>query len=770
MGKTTKTPSKWLRIALPSLLIVGWLALAGIGGPYFGKISEVSSTDLTTFLPKSAESTKVNEQLEKFRDNKTLPVLIVFSKDGAELSADDMKALEAVSERLTKVEGVKDKPSPPIQSDDKKAAITTVPLVSDGDLDEMIPAIKEQLAEAKLSTEYLISGPAGLAHDLRGAFEGIDGTLLLVALAVVFLILLVVYRSPLLPFIVLLTSMAALATAILIVYYLAKAGVVELNGQIQGILFILVIGAATDYSLLYLARYKEELLVHESPWRATLAALRSSFEPIVAAGGTVTVGLLCLFFSDLGSNKALGPVGGTGIILSVIAALTLLPSLLLLTGRSAFWPRRPKYTAGTNKPDYEANHVVWRKVGTLVHRHPRRTWAACILVLAIAATGVFQLKAEGVSQSNLILGYSEAREGQKVIERHFPSGSGTPMYILVDQWRMDDIVQVLDESKGIDSVNITSDGVEAGFAPVGRAEAKLREDILTEVKEKREEQLTTLEAQISVKMTGAPAMAIEAAVTAAAANIPTAEEIANKAYPFKDALPRVVDGKVLYQATLSDPADSLEARKTVADLRERVKTVDETALVGGLTAIQYDTNQAAFRDEKLVIPLILGAITIILMLLLRAIIAPLLLLFTTVLSFGATMGISALLFNHVWQFPGADPSVIIFGFVFLVALGIDYNIFLMSRVREETIKLGVSKGTIKGLVVTGGVITSAGIVLAATFAALGVIPILFLVQMAFIVAFGVLLDTFIVRSLLVPALTLEAGRFMWWPSKLWKKR
>jgi RND superfamily putative drug exporter len=235
-------------------------------------------------------------------------------------------------------------------------------------------------------------------------------------------------------------------------------------------------------------------------------------------------------------------------------------------------------------------------------------------------------------------------------------------------------------------------------------------------------------------------------------------------------LEKIVNGNIALQVTLKDAADSLAARETVVRLRGEVQKIDGGALVGGTSAVQLDTNQAAMRDEKVIIPLILAAITIILMLLLRAIVAPLLLLLTTVLSFAATMGISAVLFNHLWHFPGADPAVIIFGFVFLVALGIDYNIFLMTRVREETINAGVARGTIKGLVVTGGVITSAGVVLAATFAALSVIPIVFLAQIAFIVAFGVLLDTIIVRSLLVPAITLEVGRLMWWPSKLWRRK
>lgn len=764
-----KTPKKWFRIALPSVVIVVWLALAGIGGPYFGKISDVSSTDLTTFLPNSAESTKVNDELTKFRDDKTIPLIVVFNHDGNALTESDIASVKNMNATLAEVDGIAGKISPPITSEDNKAIFTALPLKSDGDFKEIFSTIKTELADAHLPVAYSLTGPASFAHDLQGAFAGIDGTLLLVALGVVFVILLIVYRSPILPFIVLLTSITALAAAIFVVYYLAKADVIQLNGQVQGILFILVIGAATDYSLLYISRFKEELGNFKTSWEATRVALKSSFEPILAAGGTVTVGLLCLLFSDLGSNKALGPVGGIGIVLSITAALTLLPALLLCLGRTVFWPRKPKYVEEKDHHDYEKNHPVWVKVGALARRHPRRIWVGSSVLLLIACVGVFQLKADGVSQGDLILGKSEARDGQKILDAHFAAGSGSPAFITTSYDKQDAIVAAIETNKGVSSVSATATGVDAGTMPIGASKETLQKKILAQVTASRNEQIAALRSQLAQQMSGMPQGMIDAAFMKASAGIPSAESIAEQAYPFKAAKEKSVDGRVLLQVTLADAADSLAARETIVQLREDLKQIDDSTLVGGTTAAQYDTNQAALRDERIIIPLILVAITIILMFLLRAIVAPLVLLVTTVLSFGATLGISAFLFNHLWHFPGADPSVVIFGFVFLVALGIDYNIFLMTRVREETIKSGVSRGTIKGLVVTGGVITSAGVVLAATFAALSVIPILFLAQLAFIVAFGVLLDTLIVRSLLVPTITLEVGRHMWWPSKLWRR-
>jgi len=737
MKNANPIPKKWLRILLPGMLIIGWLALTGMGGPYFGKISDISSTDLSTFLPANAESTKVKDELAKFRDTTTIPLIVVYSHSDKLLTDDQVAAIQKINARLADIPGISGKVSPPLTSDDKKAVITILPLKSDGDFKKTLPDIKANLDKADLSVSYSLTGPASFARDLQSAFAGIDGTLLLVALGVVFVILLIVYRSPFLPFLVLLTAMAALATAILIVYYLAKADVVQLNGQVQGILFILVIGAATDYSLLYISRYREELGHYNTTWQAIWAALKSSFEPIIAAGGTVTIGLLCLLASDLGSNKALGPVGGIGILLSIASALTLLPALLLGLGRKVFWPRQPKYQPTQNHDDYKKNHPLWAKLGAVVRRHPRRIWAASSALLLIACLGIFQLKADGVSQGDLILGKSEARDGQKILDKHFPAGSGTPAYVTAPANMRDAVVSSMDADKGVDSVSIAATEIDSGFAPVGKARSELKKKILDGV-------MKNLPPHSPVP----------------------AQAIADQAYPFKNAHDKIVDNRILFQVTLADAADSLAARDTIVRLREKLKAVDRTVLIGGTTAAQYDTNTAALRDEKVIIPLILIAITIILMLLLRAIIAPLVLLLTTIASFGATLGISAFLFNHIWHFPGADPSVVIFGFVFLVALGIDYNIFLMTRVREETLKSDVARGTIKGLVITGGVITSAGIVLAATFAALSVIPILFLAQIAFIVAFGVLLDTLVVRSLLAPALTLEVGKYMWWPSKL----
>lgn len=765
MVKSTST-KRWVRVLLPSILIAGWLLLAAIGAPYLGKIGDLSSTDLNTFLPGSAESSIVNTKLEKFNGGKSIPVVIVYDKHGKALSTTDMAQIRGVNALFPMVKGVVGTVSPPVESSDAKAAITVIPLASDGDFKALFTAIKQQLADAKLSTSYTFTGPASFAYDLQNAFSGIDGTLLIVAISVVFLILLAVYRSPFLPFIVLGSALIALATVALIVYHLADAGIVQMNGEVQGILFILVIGAATDYSLLYIARYREELTDNESALKATWAALKSSYQAIVAAGATVTVGLLCLLFSDLGSNKALGPVGGIGIALAVLAALTFLPAVLLVIGRAAFWPRKPRYTQEKSASHYLKNHPVWAKIGTFVRRHPRRIWMVSTLVLLVACVGALQLKADGVPQSSLVIGSSEAKDGQKVLDAHFPSGSGSPAYIIASQDKQAAVVTALDADKGVSSVSVTVSGSGTNSMPIGKAGAALKAEITARAKAQRNSQLTAIRTALNKQSATQPKELIDKAYAQAASKVPSVSRLIEMSSFYENTTPKTVDGNVLLQAVLTDPADSLQARDTIIRLRDTVQKVDSDAMVGGASAAQLDTNLSSERDVRVIIPLILLAITIILMLLLRAIVAPLVLLVSTIVSFGATMGVSAFVFNNIWHFSGADPAVIIFSFVFLVALGIDYNIFLMTRVREETAKNGVHVGTTKGLIVTGGVITSAGIILAATFASLSVIPMLFLVQIAFIVTFGVLLDTVIVRSLLVPSLTLEIGRLMWWPSRL----
>ncbi|PRB60789.1 MMPL family transporter [Microbacterium sp. MYb45] len=705
----------WARVFIPVALILVWLVGASLGGPLFGKIDEVSSNEQTTYLPESAQATEVQQLLGEFNDSDSIPAIAVFTSED-ELTQSELDAIsDAVAEAST-VEGVGEDVSPALPSDDGQAVQAFIPIDSDAELADTTTALGDELrAAVPDGISVYITGPAGFSADLVAGFAGIDGLLLGVALLAVLVILVLVYRSFLLPLVVLSTSLFALCVALLVVWWLAKFEVLLLSGQTQGILFILVIGAATDYALLLVARFREELRVAQDKGVALLAAWKGSVEPIAASGGTVIAGLLCLLLSDLKSNSTLGPVAAIGIVFAMLSALTLLPSLLLLFGRAVFWPRRPRFEPEVVAAEHGMRTTgLWARLAGLIKRRPRVIWIVTTLVLVAGAAGVTQLDANGVPQSDLVLGASEARDGQVALGEHFPGGSGSPVYVVVDEDRLQDAADVLLANDGIDAVSVAAADSPSGTAPV-------TEDGITAV--------------------GPPGT------------------------PAPD--PTTVDGQVLLQGTLTDAADSAAAAATVREVRSDLG--DTKALVGGVTATSIDTNDASIHDRNLIIPVILLVIMLILMLLLRSILAPVLLILTTVLSFGTAMGVSALVFNGIFDFPGADPAVPLFGFVFLVALGIDYNIFLMTRVREESKQHGTREGILRGLSITGGVITSAGLVLAATFAALSVIPILFLVQLAFIVAFGVLLDTFVVRSLLVPALTYDIGKAIWWPSKLWRR-
>lgn len=723
----------WLRVTIPAALILIWFALFGAGGAAFGSLSDVSTNDQAQFLAASAEATEVTELQEGFRDSEDIPAIVVIAGD-EKLDEGQLAAIDDLRDELLAVDGVNaDGASPVLPSDDGAAVQMILPIekVDGGEKPaEIVAEVREVLADNPVDgTTAAVTGPAGFTADLSAAFSGIDGLLLAVALAAVFLILIVVYRSPLLPFIVLFTSLTALCASVFTVVALARADILLLSGQTQGILFILVIGAATDYALLYISRYRETLARHERKWDATWAALKGSWEPIVASGGTVIVGLLILLVSELTSNKVLGPVAAIGIVFAVLAALTLLPALLLWAGRAAFWPRKvahvgdasevhARHAAGVvdaSAPD-EADlpdRGIWAGVGRLVSKRPRTVWIVSVLALGAMSLGLAQLDADGVASSEFVLGESQARDGQAMLGEHFPAGSGTPAIVIGPEDELQQMADVSLDTAGVDSVAVVSADSPAGTAPV---------------------------TSDGIEAFGPP-------------GTPAPE-------------PTVVDGEVQLQVTLTDPSDSLKAEATVEQLRSNLDEVGTDVLVGGQTAVALDTNAAAIADRTLVIPLVLAAILVILMLLLRSIVAPLILIGSVVLSFTAALGVSALVFEHVFHFPGADPSVPLFGFVFLVALGVDYNIFLMTRVREESLRFGTRSGIIRGVRLTGGVITSAGLVLAATFAALGVLPILFLAQISFIVAFGVLLDTFLVRTLLVPALAYDIGRAIWWPSRL----
>jgi len=708
------------------VVIFLWFGASGVLGPLFGKLTSVQTNDNSAFLPSKAESTEASTIVATFTqgDNTKLPTLVLLegSVDPAKLALinSHMQTLPTRHiDYLNKYKGTLDTGIPisrylsantpllAFPSQDGKAILLDIPISStvagallpDGKpvLTAIIKTIRTDMNQWGESNGFVshVTGIGALLSDLFGAFGGIDSTLLFSTLGVVSFILIFVYRSPVLWILPLLSAMFALSTAGGVIYLLAKHHIVTLNGQSQGILTILVLGAATDYALLLIARYREELHHHESRFDSMRAAYKGIFEPILASGSTVAISLMVLLLSDLSSNRGLGPIGAIGIASAMLTILTLLPALLVIFGRWIFWPRIPRFD------DVDANLLgLWSKVGKQVAKRPRRLWITTAIGLIILAGFATTLQANGLSTSESFTTRPESVVGQELLLKHFPGGEGQPTQVIVKIEQVKEVTARLLSIKGISSVVPYNDP-----------------GIIT---------------------SGGPSM-------------------------------KVVDGKVLLNATLSMSPDSVGARELVPVIRNAVHAIDPTILVGGSSAVSYDVDQASRHDNRLIIPVVLILIGIILSLLLRSLAAAGLLLATVVLSYAATLGVCQLVFHNIFHFVGADTSFPLFAFVFLVALGIDYNIFLMTRVREESGKLGTREGVIKGLTVTGGVITSAGVVLASTFAILGILPLTFLAELAFAVGFGVLLDTIVIRSILVPSLVRDIGGKIWWPSKLQDK-
>jgi RND superfamily putative drug exporter len=528
-----------------------------------------------------------------------------------------------------------------------------------------------------------VTGPLGNAADNQNVFKGISGTLLWSAVAVVIVILLITYRSPVLWLLPVLSSGVALIIAQAVIYLLAAHAGLVVNAQSAGILEVLVFGASTDYALLLVARYREELRRHDRRHPAMAEALVRAGPAIIASGATVILALLTLFAAELNSTRDLGPVLAIGVAVGMFVMLTLLPALLVTFPRGVFWPYRPTY--GSPEP---TTRGMWARVGWGIAPRARLTWIITAVLLGVLALGLTGLKANGLTNAQAFRGHPDSVVGASVLAAHFPAGAGEPVIVIGNPGAAASLRSAFAATPGISSVSP----------------------------------------------------------------------------------PRIRAGYAYLEGTLTAPPDSQAGYNTIDRVRAATHAVPGgSAQVGGVTAISLDVKRATAHDRNLIIPLILVVVFVILALLLRALVAPLILTATVVLSFAAALGVSSFFFNHVFGFGGSDTSFPLFVFVFLVALGIDYNIFLMTRVREEAIKRDARHGAIVGLAATGGVITSAGFVLAGTFAVLATIPATFLTELGFAVALGILLDTIVVRSVLVTALNLDLGRWMWWPSRLARK-
>jgi RND superfamily putative drug exporter len=666
------------------VVVVLWIVILAVAGSLAGKLTGAEKNDAQSWLPPQAQSTKVLALQSRFQSPNVYSAVVVYDRPSGLTAADRAKAVSDAA-KFTAVHGVvRGQVSGPFVARDGQAIQTVVPVNlgkngwnAAGTAADAIRGIAQANAHG---LAVHIAGPLGTAADSAKAFKGINGTLLYATLAIVIVLLLITYRSPVLWLLPVISSAVALTSSQALIYLLAAHAGLTVNAQSAGILDVLVFGAGTDYALLLTARYREELRRHSDRHEAMAEALRRAGPAVVASAGTVIVSLLTLVIAELNSTKSLGPVLAIGVAVALLAMMTLLPALLVIAGRWVFWPARPAY--GSAEP---TSRGIWARMGSGIAVRPRAVWVATAVVLAAMAIGVTGLKASGLTNAQSFRGHSGSVAGQTILDRHFAGGSGQPVVVVGNQ--------------------VAAARLESAF-------------------------------QATPGVTGVTAPVIRA-------------------------------GHAYLEGTLTAAPDSQAAYTTIDRVRSRVAAVPgANALVGGNTATNLDVQQAAAHDRNVIIPVVLAVVFVILALLLRAVVAPLMLIATVVLSFASALGVSALFFNNVFHFGGADTSFPLFVFVFLVALGIDYNIFLMTRVREEAGRHGTRRGALTGLAATGGVITSAGAVLAGTFAVLGTLPVTFLTELGFAVAFGVLLDTIVVRSVLVTALNLDLGRRLWWPSRL----
>ena len=672
--------SKWIVLAL-------WIiAIAAAVGPA-GKLTGAQDNDAVSWLPGNAESTEVLKATAQFSSPDEILAVLVYERASGITQA-DQQAVAGYAKAYGELPDVDRDVVGPIPSEDGKALQVLVPINAGDGGWEVIGARADDLrriaADRPDGLSFHITGPGGFAADSQEAFAGIDGKLLYSAAAVVIVILLLTYRSPVLWLLPLISAGVALFAAQAVIYLLATRADLTVNAQSAGILTVLVFGAGTDYALLLVARYREELRKHQDRHEAMAFALHRAGPAIVASGSTVVAGMLCLLLASMNSTRGLGPVAAVGIVIALLAMLTLLPALLVICGRWVFWPLRPTYGS-----DDHTETSVWGRIGRKIAVRPRLTWVTTTVLLGAAALGMLTLDANGLSNEQSFTGTPDSVVGERVVAAHFPAGAGNPLVVVSNTDQAGAVRTAMTSTQGIASV----------------------------------------------------------------------------------AEPQTAGGLAYLEGTLSDPADSQAAKDTVDRVRVAVHAVPGAdAKAGGGTAIILDTQRASNDDNKLIIPVVLLVVLLILALLLRSLVAPVLLVATVVLSFGAALGLSALVFKYLLGFDGADTSLPLFVFVFLVALGIDYNIFLMTRVHEEAKTHGTRRGALIGVAATGGVITSAGLVLAGTFAVLATMPVVAFAEIGIAVALGVLLDTIVVRSVLVTALNLDIGRHLWWPSKLAQKR
>ncbi|MEU0454998.1 MMPL family transporter [Streptomyces sp. NPDC006129] len=675
------------------LVLVLWVVVLFVAAPFAMKLTDAQDNDASSWLPGSAESTQVLQESEDFRPEQ-IPAIVIYARDSGLTARDRAEIAEDVRQlkelRDHGIMGAQTRGPVFDRQADPRAAQVFVPITMDEKgwerISPAVDSIREDVGEGGGGLAVHITGPGGTSADFAEGFEGIDSTLLFSAMAVVIVMLLITYRSLTLLLVPLVAVVCALFASQALIYLLAEHAGLTVNGQSAGILTVLVFGAGTDYALLLVARYREELRRHEDRHEAMALALHRAGPAVLASGATVVLSMLVLLAAEMNSTSGLGPVAAIGVAVALLAMMSLFPALLVIFGRWIFWPVVPHL--GSPEP---TERGVWARMGRRIAHRPRMTWAVTALVLAVCSLGLIQLRAEGIGNADAFTGKPDSITGQEVSARYYPAGSGDPLVIVSDQAQAEQVGRAVAATPGVVPQSL---GLPPGTKPA-------------------------------------------------------------------------FEGRVLFEATMTAPADSEAAKQTVERVRDAVHAVpDADARVGGGTAALLDMDEATTHDNVLIIPLVLVVVLLILCVLLRALIAPLLLIGTVILSFAAALGISALAFRYLFDYAGESTDFPLFVFVFLVALGIDYNIFLTTRIREEAARQGTRPGVVTGLAATGAVITSAGLVLAGTFAALGTLPMVAFAEIGFAVALGVLLDTFVVRSILVTSLFLDVGPKVWWPHRL----
>ncbi|MGI8458525.1 MAG: MMPL family transporter [Propionibacteriaceae bacterium] len=660
------------------------VALAGAGALIGLGPDLQTNDDPAATLPESAQSTAVAKLQQQLPSGELNPALVVYSRPGGTLSSSDLSAIRDQGNALGRL-ALGGRVSPPQASEDAKAALVVVPLSGEVDGSETVESVRQirAVARADLPEGVIaqVTGGAGFSADIASAFEGADIKLLATTAAVVAVLLLITYRSPILWIVPLaVVGLADQVTATLVAVASRHSGL-PFDESTNGIVSVLVFGAGTDYALLLIARYREELRRTEDRRTAMRRAWFGAGPTIAASGATVILALLTLLVADFGGNRAIGVGGAIGIAVALVFGLVVLPAALVIWPRGIFWPLVPRVQSADHPS--EEGGKVWRRIGRATARRPWPVIVAALLVLGGLGLGT-TTTGYGLSRADTFRTKAESVDGLATLSASFPAGLVSPVVIMTTPDRADAVV--------------TSARSVAGVSDATRGEK------------------TSTIAEVDVVITAEP--------------------------------------------------DTAASYDTIRALRTTVVDTDPQAQVGGAVATNLDARDASIRDLEVITPMILAVVLLVLILLLRSLVAPVVLILTVIISFFAALGAASLAFTYVFGYPALDYQVPLLAFLFLVALGVDYNIFLVSRAREETLIMGTRDGIVTALALTGGVITSAGVLLAAVFTVLGVLPVIVLTEIGVIVGIGVLLDTLLVRTVLVPALVHVLGDRFWAPSAL----